>query len=280
MALAESLLGESVPSTPGVQYELDCASQGREGLDLVYAAVEEGSRYGVAFVDVRMPPGWDGVETTERLWDIDPNLQVVICTAYSDITYSEINQRIGRGDQLLVLKKPFDAIEVRQLASTLCQKRQLIEITSLRHEQMERMVESRTLELRELAESDPLTQLPNRISFLRAVEHSVLEKQAGKQCVDTVMFIDLDNFKLINDSMGHEVGDRVLLEMAKRLRENIRAGDELFSADVDMPARLGGDEFGVVIRNVRNAEDGMNVAKRVLESLEKTNSSARPRPLS
>jgi two-component system NtrC family sensor kinase len=103
-------------------FEVDSAFQGEEGLAKALRAVEEGRPYAVAFVDMRMPPGWDGVETIARLWQADPNLQIVICTAYSDYSWGEILCQLGNRNNLAVLKKPFDNIELIQLCETLAQK--------------------------------------------------------------------------------------------------------------------------------------------------------------
>ncbi len=78
--------------------------------------------YAVAFVDMRMPPGWDGVETVEHLWQEDPDLQVVICTAFSDHAWEDVIQRLNKNDKLLILRKPFDNIEVWQLANSLTKR--------------------------------------------------------------------------------------------------------------------------------------------------------------
>ena len=76
----------------------------------------------MAFVDVRMPPGWDGIETIARIWEVYPDLQIVVCTAYSDYSWEEMRAKVGQPDSLLVLKKPFDNIEVQQLAHALTKK--------------------------------------------------------------------------------------------------------------------------------------------------------------
>ena len=108
----------SAPSNrPG--FQVDTASQGQEGLAKVNAALEEGRPYEVAFIDMRMPPGWDGLETIVHLWKAQPNLQVIICTAYSDYSWEDINRRLNQSDRCLILKKPFDNVEVHQLASAL-----------------------------------------------------------------------------------------------------------------------------------------------------------------
>lgn len=103
-------------------FELSFASQGAEGFEMVARGASVGTPYALVFVDMRMPPGWDGLETLERIWAVDPAIQAVICTAYSDYSWEEIHDRLGSTDRLLVLKKPFDSLEVRQLALALTEK--------------------------------------------------------------------------------------------------------------------------------------------------------------
>ncbi|MEO5958054.1 MAG: response regulator, partial [Opitutaceae bacterium] len=121
-ALEAELLGNAAPRRPRANFSVDDAHQGREGLALVQRAMAEGRPYAMAFVDVRMPPGWDGVETTAELWKVAPDLQIVICTAYSDYSWDEMLAKIGGNDRLVILKKPFDTIEVLQLANALTEK--------------------------------------------------------------------------------------------------------------------------------------------------------------
>ena len=70
---------------------------------MVHQATAAGNPYALAFVDVRMPPGWDGIETIDRLWQTDPNLHVVICTPYSDYSWERMEERLGRSDRLFIL---------------------------------------------------------------------------------------------------------------------------------------------------------------------------------
>lgn len=126
---------------------LDSADQGQKGLAMVQAALIEGRPYAMAFVDMRMPPGWDGLTTIEELWKVDPNLQVVICSAYSDHTWSDISERLGRNDQLLILKKPFDNAEICQLALALTTKWSLTLQARMKQEDLNRLVNERTAEL-------------------------------------------------------------------------------------------------------------------------------------
>lgn len=146
--LRSQVFGDSTsPSSINNIYQLDFASQGKEGCERVKQACAEGHPYEVAFVDMRMPPGWDGLQTIEHIWQIDANVQVVICTAYSDYTWGEIIERLGRSDSLLILKKPFDSAEVAQLASALTEKWNLTKQASLKAEELEQMVTERTNEL-------------------------------------------------------------------------------------------------------------------------------------
>jgi DNA-binding NtrC family response regulator len=101
------------------RYEINAAYQGQEGLEMVRRAVAERAPYPVAFVDVRMPPGWDGIETISRVWEVDPDLLVIICTAYSDYSLEQMAAKLHRRDQFVILKKPFDVVEVQQMADAM-----------------------------------------------------------------------------------------------------------------------------------------------------------------
>jgi len=143
----ESALFGDAPAKVATSFELDSAYQGQEGLAKVQAAVAAGLPYAMAFIDMRMPPGWDGVQTIKRLWQLDPLLQVVICTAYADTTWDEVLAELDTSDRLLILKKPFDAIEVYQLATALTTKWQLAQQAAQQLTLLEAAVKKRTLEL-------------------------------------------------------------------------------------------------------------------------------------
>lgn len=121
-AMAAALFDLPEESSGRVSFELSFASQGKEGLEMISRSASVGLPYALAFVDMRMPPGWDGLETLEQMWVVDPYVQAVICTAYSDRSWEEITDRLGATDRLLILKKPFDPLEVRQLALALTEK--------------------------------------------------------------------------------------------------------------------------------------------------------------
>ncbi len=133
---------ESAPESAATGFELESAYQGQEALERVVASLEEGRPFAMAFVDVRMPPGWDGIQTIRHLWEVDPELQVVICTAYSDYSWDQTIQELGQSEKLLILKKPFDSVEIRQLACAMtaswnsCRReRELLEAVQAREAQ-------------------------------------------------------------------------------------------------------------------------------------------------
>jgi PAS domain S-box-containing protein len=158
------LFGAAEDSGPVVAFELDSAFQGQEGLELVTKAVAAGLPYALAFVDVRMPPGWDGIETVEHLWAVDADLQVVICTAYSDYSWDEMIRKLGHSDRLLILKKPFDSIEVLQLATSLTEKWRLLQQSRFRVGDLEQRVSQRTTELEAAMDQLKLTLRDREIS--------------------------------------------------------------------------------------------------------------------
>ena len=145
----EAELFGTKPVAAGVNFELVSAFQGEEGVTQVDSALKAGKPFAVAFVDMRMPPGIDGVETLTKIWAKDPDLQAVICTAYSDYSWDEVLARLGRSDRLLILKKPFDNIEVRQMAATLTEKWSLQKEHRDRLQNLELAVAERTTEFME-----------------------------------------------------------------------------------------------------------------------------------
>ena len=142
-----ALFGASTETVRPPSFEVDSAYQGQEGVLLVQKALAAGRPYAMAFVDVRMPPGWDGVETAQRIWELDPNLQIVLCTAYSDYSWDQMFAKLGHHDGLLILKKPFDAVEALQLAHALTEKWRLHQQARQKLEVLEGMVAERTREL-------------------------------------------------------------------------------------------------------------------------------------
>jgi two-component system NtrC family sensor kinase len=146
-SMEATLFGPPAKPEQSLHFEMDSAYQGEEGVQLAQAARKEGRPYALAFIDIRMPPGIDGVETTSRLWEDDPDLQVVICSAYADYSWEDMMAKLGLSQRLLILRKPFDGIEVRQLAFALTDKWELLRSNRLHLENLTRAVEERTRQL-------------------------------------------------------------------------------------------------------------------------------------
>ncbi|MCU1277445.1 MAG: hypothetical protein JWM53_991 [bacterium] len=416
-AMEADLFGEAPTVTPQ-RYDLDSAYQGQEALAQVQSLAARGERYALAFVDMRMPPGWDGAETVARIWKIDPEVQIVICTAYSDYSWEQILERFGTNDRMLILKKPFDTAEVCQLALALTEKWHLARHAHLKLNQLQSMVEERTRELqhsndqleeqmrrgvhleaslrasesryalaaaaandglwdwdldadavffsprwkamlgcadddvsarpsewfdrvcpedlarlqedlkdhlegrtaqlhgeyrmvhrdgqrrwmlcrglaardggrairiagslsditdRRMAEEqlrhaalhDVLTGLENRALFADRLRQSLLRKRRRPEDLFAVLYLDLDRFKMVNDTLGHPAGDELLVALGRRIVGCLRTTDAVTHPDVDGVARLGGDEFVVLLDGLRNESDALRVAERLIEAVAK-----------
>jgi diguanylate cyclase (GGDEF)-like protein len=265
--LERRLYGEAGrPRAAALEFRVDCAADGQEALRLVEQAAAEQFPYCVAFVDLHMPPGWDGLETIQWLWAADPRLQVVICSAHSGYNWKEITERLGQSHRLLLLKKPFEPIEALQFAHALTRKWRNERALREQLDSLEKAVTARTLgleaanrKLRHMATHDALTALPNRLLLDDRVNQAIAQAgSVGGRFALAVL--DLDRFKLINDSFGHRAGDELLREIARRLTGSVRS--------VDTVARLGGDEFVLIIREIGAPEEAKHVAKKILEVLQ------------
>jgi diguanylate cyclase len=262
------LFGDTVPPVraPAAEsFRIDSAYQGSEALALVQRSLQERQPYSVAFVDMRMPPGWDGLETIERVWAVDANIQIVICSAHSDHEWQELIARLGRSDKLLVLKKPFEMVEVLQCAHSLSSKWRNERALGLYVNSLERSVSERTerleaanKQLRHLATHDSLTSLPNRVLLDDRLNQAIVHAQrTGEKFA--VCVLDLDRFKLINDSLGHRAGDELLKHVARRLRSAV--------SDADTVGRLGGDEFMLIVGRIGTRQQAERLARALLDGL-------------
>jgi diguanylate cyclase (GGDEF)-like protein len=302
-ALSATLFdAQRTPRSPAIRYEIDSAYQGQEALQLVKTAVEAGRPYALAFVDVRMPPGWDGIQTIRELRMVDANLQVAICSAYSDYSWQSILDVLGSSDWLLILKKPFDVVEVQQLACALTEKWSLGKRASMRADELERKVQEHAGQLTEanaklkeqvkslaevnaqlaqemearqqaddrmlhIALHDALTDLPNRMLLMERIAECIERGKSPESRQFAVLYCDLDNFKIINDSLGHRVGDQLLVQVAKTLNQTLRTSSNEMRPSSDTVARLGGDEFVILLDNVPDEQYVLSIAERVKDSL-------------
>jgi PAS domain S-box-containing protein len=384
---AEAILFDEVALVgERVCFEIDSAFQGQEGLTMVQRALDQARPYALAFVDIRMPPGWDGIETLAKIWEHDPQLQAVICSAYSDYSWEDITARLGQSDKLLILKKPFDNIEVTQLAHALTMKWLVTHELNLKLEENQRLmstffnntseaivisnadrkavavnpactrltgytldeVSEDSLDVQEsgllvrhlneqvwenirqtghwegeiwlphkskenfpawlhanavrdnagkvtnyltlfsditrlkdqqkqleyLARYDSLTGLPNRSLFFDRLQHAI-ERAKRRNKRSAIVFIDVDNFKYVNDTLGHPAGDQLLRQIAERLKASVRAEDTLCRINDDKLAlsenelcRFGGDEFVLLFEDIEDPDSIASVIQRIITSFE------------
>jgi diguanylate cyclase (GGDEF)-like protein len=242
---------------PGARpFEAEFCSGAEEAVVAVRRAQSDERPFAVVFLDMRMPPGKDGAWAAARIRDIDPDAEIVICTAFSDIDPEEIARRIPPEDKLFYLEKPLHANEIRLIATALGQKWRA-----------ERRITK-------LAYFDELTGLPNRTRFQENL-HAAVETAKERAERLAILYVDLDDFKRINNTLGHDVGDVLLRMMAERLRGMCRRDDivlphaALMDCSTADLARLGGDEFVILLRAVHGHEVAVAVGERVINALRK-----------
>jgi len=229
-----------------------------EGAESAVAAVREalaaGEPFAVVFLDMRMPPGPDGVWAAARIREMDPAVEIVVCTAYSDADPGHIGGLVPPEEKLSYLQKPFHPHEIRQMTISLGSKWR---------------AEHRIVKL---AYFDTLTGLPNREQSRTRLQTAIAAAEREHRNL-ALLYLDLDNFKRVNDTLGHAVGDELLCLIAGRLRNSLRPSDMLV-ADYEAGggpnhiARLGGDEFIVILPLITSAGDAGVVASRLITELQ------------
>ena len=191
----------------------------------------------LAVVDLELADS-GGLETVLSLRRTVPELPLVVLGVLDDELVQ--NQVLKAGAQDYLVKSRLDEYNLRR---------------SVRYALERKELEDR---LTFLSQSDPVTGLPNRASLLQFLGRAVSRARSQDAKV-AVLLLDLDRFKIVNDSLGHAMGDRLLKVVADRLRENLR--------DVDIVARLGGDEFAILLEGVSSDDEAVATAQRLLEAL-------------
>ena len=229
-----------------------------DGAEAAVAAVRDAAAaeepFAVAFLDMRMPPGPDGVWAAARIRELDPAIEIVLCTAYSDVDPAEMGSIVPPEEKLSYLQKPFHPHEIRQMTISLASKWR---------------AEHRIVRL---AYFDALTGLPNREQSRNRLA-SALNAAKQQNRLLAALYLDLDNFKRVNDTLGHAVGDELLCLVASRMRACLRAdrgavGDYQSNSRTNHIARLGGDEFIVILPDLHVPAEAAAVAGRLIAELQ------------
>ncbi|ACY19160.1 hybrid sensor histidine kinase/response regulator [Haliangium ochraceum] len=242
--MARDLFGRSVRE-PDLRnrFTLDSAYQGREAAARIQTAVSAGHPYSLVFLDVRMPPGWDGLETLTEIWKVDPRVHVVLCTAYADYSWEEIVGRVGESDQILILKKPFQSSEVRQLAHALTSKWRLARARELRFAELEARVEARASEL-ESINRDLHREMDERNRIERALRQAQRLEALGRLAAGlgheinnplTFMIASLEAIQGELESFADTMPDELSDELASLLRTSL----------------VGADRIAQIVRNIK-----------------------------
>ena len=248
----------------------------QSGDDALRAVLDE--QFAVILMDVRMP-GLDGFETLALLRQRERtrHIPIIFLTAYPEQALLVRSYESGAVDYIT---KPFEPHALRSKVSVFVHLRQNELALKAAHAELEQRVLERTGELaaanvaleREIAErkamehmlieqahTDALTGLANRTLLMRHLDHAVAQSRRRATPSFAVMMLDVDRFKVINDSLGHLVGDELLVGIANRLRRCLR--------EVDTAARLGGDEFAVLLDGITDIRDATRSAERFQRAL-------------
>lgn len=262
--LEKVLFGEETDDRGAARFEVDSRNQGDKAVKAARQAVKDGRPYAIVFLDIRMPPGIDGIEAARRIRKIDEHINIVIVTGSMSPEPDNLARDIPPSDKIFFFKKPFHAVECRQLAAALCGKWHADLALRRANEELEQRVRERTAALHKLAYYDPVTELPNDLLLLDELQ-AMIERGEDSDGDCVVVLLDIDRFSFINETMGYDSGTELLRSIGNRLRRTYVDSKNRPGAAV---GRFGADEFAVLIPGVDDEQAARVIAEQIRETVE------------
>jgi diguanylate cyclase (GGDEF)-like protein len=262
--LEKVLFGDETDESGAARFRVESRNQGELAVEAVAEAVKAGTPYSIVFLDIRMPPGIDGIEAAKRIRALDSDVNIVIVTGSVGAEVDNLDAEVPPADKIFFFKKPFHAAECRQLAAALCGKWHADMALRSANEELERRVAERTAALHKLAYFDPVTRLPNHNLIIDELQ-AMIEKSEDSSGDTVVVLLDIDRFSFLNETMGYDAGTELLRSVGNRLSRALC--DERKGARAVI-GRFGADEFAVLMPGVENDTEIRELAEQVQRLVE------------
>ncbi|MFQ6005568.1 MAG: EAL domain-containing protein [Woeseia sp.] len=263
--LEKVLFGEDYDKTSAVTFEVESRTQGKAAVEAVKEGVEAGSPFSIVFLDVKMPPGIDGIESAKQIRQIDPNVNIVIVTGSLGAESEDLGKQVPPADKIFFFQKPFHATECRQLAAALCGKWHAD--LALRHanEELEQRVAERTAALHQLAYFDPVTEMPNRLKLIDHLQF-MIDNAEGAEGDTAIVLLDIERFSFLNETMGYESGTELLKAVGNRMKKMLDSREDRYKP---VAGRFGADEFACLFPAIPSEDALEELVNAVRKTVEK-----------
>jgi len=262
--LEKVLFGEETDEKGAARFEVHSRNQGDAAVEAVKAAIDAGDPYSIVFIDIRLPPGQDGITSAKQIRELDPNVNIVIVTGSLSIDPDNLGKEIPPADKVFFFKKPFLGAECRQLAAALCGKWHADMALRQVNEDLERRVEERTAALQKIAYFDMVTRLPNQLLLIEELKN-LISKAEDTEGDTVVVLLDIERFSFINETMGYESGTELLRSIGNRLS---RTFVEEANGQRAIVGRFGADEFALLVPGIDSDSDIRELAEMVKQTVE------------
>jgi diguanylate cyclase (GGDEF)-like protein len=262
--LEKVLFGDDTDENGSARFEVHSRKQGMAAVEAVRAAMEAREPYAIAFIDIHMPPGIDGIEAARQIRELDPNVNIVVVSNALNANPDQLGRQIPPADKIFFFRKPFHGAECRQLAAALCGKWHADMALRKANEDLERRVEERTAALQKIAYFDIATRLPNQLLLIEELKNQIAKAENTSGDI-VVVLLDIERFSFINETMGYDSGTELLRSVGNRLSRTFADEPRGRRAIV---GRFGADEFAMLFPGVASEDDIAGLAERVKHTVE------------